>query len=957
MIRRSLFCMFAIMLVCQHAHSQKLARGNVADYLTGTAVPDSALTVDVLRADSTRLDTIIVESYGSGRSRETKFLVRMDVEGDYTVCISHPDYEPVRQTVHVKFYRRELNPELGTFRMRRIMKRDLGELEVKASKIKFYFKNDTLVYNADAFITQDGFMLEDILKKMPGLEFKDGKIYSNGRLVESLLLNGKDFFNNDRETLLANLPAYMVKNVKVYEKTKDSLSLYERERNFEGLVMDVRLKREYSQSAMGNAEVGGGTDDRYMLRLFGMKIHDLYRFSAYAGSNNVNSDDQVMGGYYTNMDNGFGEKKYHYGGLNYNVDEKDGKYSISGSARVNRSTNSDETFETNERYYLGGNVYSYSGSSSRTRNLSVQTGHSLTLFQNTPWSLTLRPQLSYNRSTSRSENHSLLSDTSLDGLCPQGMAGNIFSSALADTLSRLATNRRDGMSKRPTHSSMQSLAVDKQISFKHCVDYLYLTSYVMHSHTVAEGFDTYRVDYFKDTSLPSDFRRQFQDMYTDDWFCNSRLTYRPYFGIRHMQDLAFHLKHNFIRIDTNDDLYNLDRLDGWGADSGYPLGTLPYEEQLASVMDFRNSKRHIRTQNNYSAEVNHEYRFRQYGIKTEAALHVDDSRLTFLQKDNDAHPSRVMVWPGLYLQHDRRIEGQAGWGYNLNYRLESTMAPLIQMVDQVSDANTLSVYRGNPGLKNSTKNQLNATFSWKPRNMGEQRVGLSYYAVKDPLSSGYFYDKESGKTVWMPMNASRYQSVNTSLNNEILRGKASSHRITNRIDFSRTFSNSFSGTTMEEYQREYMVHNTQVTERLTYTFRSSNTRYMGTLSPYMKWMDSRSEKQGVSAIQAWHFGVQLSGQVELPWSVRLQTDVVTTSRRGYEDHSMNDNEVLWNLNLNKAFGENYSLKLEGFDILNQRKSIEREMNANGRIESIRNILRRYVMLHFVWKISSKPRKA
>ena len=120
-----------------------------------------------------------------------------------------------------------------------------------------------------------------------------------------------------------------------------------------------------------------------------------------------------MGGYYTNMDNGFGEKKYHYGGLNYNVDEKDGKYSISGSARVNRSTNSDETFETNERYYLGGNVYSYSGSSSRTRNLSVQTGHSLTLFQNTPWSLTLRPQLSYNRSTSRSESNLMPSRTTL----------------------------------------------------------------------------------------------------------------------------------------------------------------------------------------------------------------------------------------------------------------------------------------------------------------------------------------------------------------------------------------------------------------------------------------------------------------------------------------------------------------------------------------------------------------
>ena len=311
-----MLCPLVILMGINVCHGQKLARGYVADFLTGVAVPDSALTVEVLRADSTGLDTVIIESYGSGRNSKTEFLVRMDVEGDYTVCISHPDYEAVRQTVHVKFYRKEFNPELGTFRMKRIMKRNLGELEVKASKIKFYFKNDTLVYNADAFMTQDGFMLDDVLKKMPGLEFKDGKIYSNGRLVNALLLNGKDFFNNDRETLLANLPAYMVKDVKVYEKTKDSLSRYERERNFEGLVMDVRLKREYNQSAMGNTELGGGTDERYMARLFGMKIHDLYRFSAYAGSNNVNSNDQVMGGYYTNIDDGYGEKKFHYAGLN-----------------------------------------------------------------------------------------------------------------------------------------------------------------------------------------------------------------------------------------------------------------------------------------------------------------------------------------------------------------------------------------------------------------------------------------------------------------------------------------------------------------------------------------------------------------------------------------------------------------------------------------------------------------
>ena len=172
--RHIMLCPLVILMGINVCHGQKLARGYVADFLTGVAVPDSALTVEVLRADSTGLDTVIIESYGSGRNSKTEFLVRMDVEGDYTVCISHPDYEPLYQLVHVKFYRKEFNPELGTFRMKRIMKRNLNELEVKASKIKFYFKNDTLVYNADAFMTQDGFMLDDVLKKMPGLEFKDG---------------------------------------------------------------------------------------------------------------------------------------------------------------------------------------------------------------------------------------------------------------------------------------------------------------------------------------------------------------------------------------------------------------------------------------------------------------------------------------------------------------------------------------------------------------------------------------------------------------------------------------------------------------------------------------------------------------------------------------------------------------------------------------------------------------
>ena len=111
---------------------------------------------------------------------------------------------------------------------------------------------------------------------MPGLTINnDGEILSNGRKVETLLLNGKDFFNNDRKTLLENLPAFMVKQVKVYEKEKDTTSLFERERELKGLVMDIRLKPDYHSNFLSSIDAAAGTDKRYYGRALGLKINDF----------------------------------------------------------------------------------------------------------------------------------------------------------------------------------------------------------------------------------------------------------------------------------------------------------------------------------------------------------------------------------------------------------------------------------------------------------------------------------------------------------------------------------------------------------------------------------------------------------------------------------------------------------------------------------------------------------
>ena len=119
---------------------------------------------------------------------------------------------------------------------------------------------DTLVYNADAFNLAEGSMLDGLIRKLPGVELnKEGEIKVNGRKVESLLLNGKDFFDKDRELILDNMPAFMVKNVQSYERVNPKVKGTPEEKfTPKELVMNVRLKKDYNSGWVRTAEAGGG---------------------------------------------------------------------------------------------------------------------------------------------------------------------------------------------------------------------------------------------------------------------------------------------------------------------------------------------------------------------------------------------------------------------------------------------------------------------------------------------------------------------------------------------------------------------------------------------------------------------------------------------------------------------------------------------------------------------------
>lgn len=95
----------------------------------------------------------------------------------------------------------------------------MGEATVTATRLKMYYKGDTLVYDALAFKLPEGSMLDDMIRQMPGVTMNDGgEIFINGRKVDELLLGSRSFMGGNSKVLLENLPYYTVKNVKVYEK-------------------------------------------------------------------------------------------------------------------------------------------------------------------------------------------------------------------------------------------------------------------------------------------------------------------------------------------------------------------------------------------------------------------------------------------------------------------------------------------------------------------------------------------------------------------------------------------------------------------------------------------------------------------------------------------------------------------------------------------------------------------
>lgn len=284
------------------AQKNLAVRMKVADEFSGDTI--GGLKCDILNAaDSAVLKSARVLKWNTATKDVTVVYAEFELKDSvaqhrWIFRFQAPGYRPVYYNWQLAKNQRKVSGTIqirNQINMRRLPReRKLGEVTVKATKVKFYYKGDTLVYDADAFEMAEGSMLEDLIRQLPGAELKEGgEILVNGRKVDELRLNGKNIFNSDRHIILENLPYYMVKNIKVFEDS-DRIARLKGDDKAKLLAMDVRLKRQYSTTTISNAEGGIGTDNRYLGRLFLLRITKNTRFTAWGNINNL-SDSREPG--------------------------------------------------------------------------------------------------------------------------------------------------------------------------------------------------------------------------------------------------------------------------------------------------------------------------------------------------------------------------------------------------------------------------------------------------------------------------------------------------------------------------------------------------------------------------------------------------------------------------------------------------------------------------------------
>lgn len=902
-------------------------------------------TVQMLKPDSTYVSGVLSDEKGN-------FSIEASATGSYILKFTSVGYTPLTKTVKVDG-KKDIALGKITFNADAIM---LKGATVVGQAARVTVQEDTFVYNASAYRTPEGSVVEELVKRLPGAQVSDdGTITINGKEVKKVLVDGKEFMTGDTQTALKNLPTSIIDKIKSYDEKSDLAKVTGIDDGEEQTVLDFGIKKGMNKGVFGNVDASVGTQDRYAERLMGALFKDKTRVMLMGNLNNVNDRGFPGGGGGGRFGRGAqGLNTSKMAGANFNL-EPSSKLKLDGSVRWNHSNGDKRTEQSVENFVSTAGSFSNSLNQNYTRSDNWNARMRLEWTPDTMTNIMFRPSFSYSKSdgltsgTSASYNEDPYSYVS-DPLSQESISIMDEKGLMVNHRENSSITYSDNLSigamlqlNRKLNSKGRNATLRTDISYGEG-DSKSLSTSNVHLYQVEDAFgndSTYQTNRFNTTPTKT-LNYSVQFTYSE-----------PVFKAMFLQ-LSYKFNYKYNKSDRSTfDFSNVDGNMFAGVDNVY-RGWDNYLSRLDHPLDnyLDESLSRYSEYKNYIHEIQLMLRVIREKYRLNVGVMVQPQKTRFIQRyqgiNTDTVRNVVNVTPTL----DFRYRFSKLSNLRINYRGTTSQPSMTDLLDIRDDSDPLNITMGNPGLKPSFTNTLRLFFNnYTQEHQRATMVHLNYSNTHNSISNMVTYDEETGGRTTRPENINGNWNISGAL---MFNTALDSVGYWTVSTFTNVRYNNYVGyLALDQYSgsRKNTTKTTTIGEQLTASFRNSWLEV--SLDGSVDYTHTRNLLQSQNNLDTWQFAYGGYFSLYLPWGMSLSTDLHQNSRRGYNDSSMNTNELIWNMQLSQSFlkGNALTVSLQLYDILNEQSNFSRTINAMQRSDTRYNSINSYAMLHAVYRVN------
>ena len=913
-----------LMLMTASAFAQGGSRGRVSGKVIDAddKLPVMEATVQVLSLPDSTMVT------GQSTNLDGRFSIHVR-PGNYVLRVSFIGYTSVEKKISITNAKPNLN--VGTVEMS-IDAVMLDAATVVAQAPEVTAKADTLIYNTSAYRVPEGSALEELVKKLPGAEVDEsGKITINGKEITKIMIDGKEFFADDPNIAMKNLPVNIIDKIQAYDKQSDMARVTGIEDGEEETVLDLTVKPGMNHGFFGNVDGAYGTEDRYSGKLLANYFRDKNQFTVIGSANNVNDNSFPGGGGFRRQENGLTAIKM--AGANFATENE--KFKSEGSVNFNYkdadqiSKQSSETFVSTEN-----SSFKNAMDHSRNKTTNLTADAFMEWRPDTMTTLIFRPRIRYGKTDNANSQNSytfnqdpgystdeLFSTDDLSSLVPEDQ---IVNKVMRESLKKGDDLTLTGMMIFNRRLNNEG----RNITFRGRYNY---------TNSSSEQFSLSNTEYFQQTPEERlETLNRYIDTPTKSSEYNVRLTYsEPIFKGGFLQ-----FSYNFQYSRSTTDNTTFDMPDDWTIDGDKTGGTFNSDLSKSATYNYYN----------HQAEITFRWIREKMRFNVGMSFQPQRSTLSYTQGEYQIDTVRNVFnfTPTL----DFRYRFSKTSQLRIRYRGRTSQPNMIDLLPITDDTDPLNVTKGNPGLKPTFTNNLRMEYN--TFNTETQRGMFSFFNFQNTMNSisnRRTYNEETGGYTTMPENINGNWNIFGIVGGNIaLKNKKYTINTFTRANYQNMVSYISNNADLYAADKN-TTKRLSLGERLRGTYR--NDWWEVSLNGSLDYTHSRNSYQEQNNMDTYQFSYGASTNVRLPWNMTISTDISQNSRRGYTDASMNRDELIWNAQIAQDFlkGNAATVSVQFYDILKNQSNISRTISAAMRQDTEYNAIYSYCMVHFIYRLN------